>query len=132
MDDWDHEKKSAVVHSLRYCIQAGDSVIGVYRERELIAFANVENEKFGTYSDYVELPYIHVSREVRGSGIGKKLFEICCEEAKLLGAKKLYVAAHPSVETQHFYKKMGCTLASEINTVIFNKETLDLQMEYPL
>ena len=132
VDDWNHEKKSAVVHSLRYCIQAGGSVIGVYRERELIAFANVENEKFGTYSDYVELPYIHVSREVRGSGIGKKLFEICCEEAKLLGAKKLYVAAHPSVETQHFYKKMGCTLASEINPTIFNKEPLDLQMEYPL
>lgn len=132
VDDWDHEKKSAVVHSLRCCMQAGGSVIGVYRERELIAFANVENEKFGTYSDYVELPYIHVSRELRGSGIGKRLFEICCKEAKLLGAKKLYVAAHPSVETQQFYKRMGCTLASEINTVIFNKEPLDLQMEYPL
>lgn len=122
----------SVIRLLRACIKAGGSVIGVYRERELIAFANVENEKFGTYSDYVELPYIHVSREVRGSGIGKKLFEICCEEAKLLGAKKLYVAAHPSVETQHFYKKMGCTLASEINPTIFNKEPLDLQMEYPL
>lgn len=113
-------------------MQAGGSVIGVYREHELIAFANVENVKFGTYSDYVELPYIHVSCEERGSGIGKKLFEICCEEAKLLGAKKLYVAAHPSVETQHFYKRMGCTLASEINLTIFNKEPLDLQMEYQL
>ena len=82
--------------------------------------------------DYVELPYIHVSRELRGSGIGKRLFEICCKEAKLLGAKKLYIAAHPSVETQRFYKHRGCTLASEINTVIFNKEPLDLQMEYPL
>ncbi|MGB5946489.1 GNAT family N-acetyltransferase, partial [Paenisporosarcina sp.] len=82
VDDWDQEKKSAVVHSLRYCVQVGGSVIGVYREHELIGFANVENEKFGIYGEYVELPYIHVSREVRGSGIGKKLFEICCEEAK--------------------------------------------------
>ena len=132
VDDWDHEKKSSVVHSLRHCLQAGGIVIGVYREHELIAFGNVENVKFGTYSNYVELPYIHVSRELRGSGIGKRLFEICCEEAKLLGAEKLYIAAHPSVETQHFYKRMGCTLASEINLPIFNKEPLDLQMEYTL
>jgi predicted N-acetyltransferase YhbS len=132
VDDWDYEKKSAVVHSLRHCLQAGGIVIGVYREHELIAFANVENVKFGTYSDYLELPYIHVSQESRGRGIGKRLFEICCEEAKLLGAKKLYIAAHPSVEKQHFYKRMGCTLASEINLPIFNKEPLDLQMEYPL
>lgn len=132
VDDWNHEKKASVIHSLRYCLQAGGVVIGVYREHELIAFANVENVIFGTDSDYVELPYIHVSKELRGSGIGKRLFEICCEEAKLLGAKKLYIAAHPSVETQHFYKRMGCTLASEINLAIFNKEPLDLQLEYLL
>ncbi|HSO57317.1 MAG TPA: GNAT family N-acetyltransferase [Paenisporosarcina sp.] len=132
VDDWNHEMKSAVVHSLRYCIQAGGSVIGVYRERELIAFANVENAKFGTNSEYVELPYIHVSKELRGRGIGKRLFEICCEKAKQLGAEKLYIAAHPAVETQHFYKQMGCTLALEINPQILNKEPLDLQLEYSL
>ena len=66
---------------------------------------------------------------MRGRGIGKKLFEVCCEKAKLLGAEKLYIAAHPSVETQRLYKHMGCTLASEINAQILNKEPLDLQME---
>lgn len=132
VDDWDHEKKSSVVHSLRYCIQTGGIVIGVYREHELMAFANVENVKFGTYSDYLELPYIHVSQESRGRGIGKRLFEICCEKAKQLGAEKLYIAAHPAVETQHFYKQVGCTLASEINPEILNKEPLDLQLEYIL
>ena len=131
IDDWDEVNKLSVIRSLRACIKAG-GVIGVNREHELIAFANVENEKFGPYSDYVELPYIHVSHDLRGSGIGNKLFEICCEEAKLLGAKKLYVAAYPSVETQHFNKRMGCTSVNEINPTIFNKEPLDLQMEYPL
>ena len=89
----------------------------------------MESNRFGTRKEYVELPYIHVSQELRGSGIGKRLFEICCEIAKQLGAEKLYIAAHPAVETEHFYKQMGCTLAREINPQILNKEPLDLQME---
>ena len=28
IDDWDHEKKSSVVHALRTCMQAGGIVIG--------------------------------------------------------------------------------------------------------
>lgn len=129
IDDWDEVNKLSVVQSLRACVQAGGSVIGVYHQADLIAFANVESTRFGIRNEYVELPYIHVSNDLRGNGIGKKLFEVCCEKAKLLGAEKLYVAAHPSIETQCFYKQMGCTLASEINDEILNKEPLDLQME---
>jgi GNAT superfamily N-acetyltransferase len=129
IDDWDDVKKLSVIQSLKTCIQAGGSVFGVYHQTELIAFANVESTRFSMHNEYVELPYIHVSYDLRGSGIGKKLFEVCCKKAKLLGAEKLYIAAHPSVETQRFYKQMGCTLASEINAQILNKEPLDLQME---
>ncbi len=129
IDDWDDVKKLSVIQSLRSCIHAGGSVIGVCHQTDLIAFANVESTRFGKHNEYVELPYIHVSYDLRRSGIGKKLFEICCEKAKLLDAEKLYIAAHPSVETQRFYKQMGCTLASEINAQILNKEPLDLQME---
>lgn len=129
IDDWDDDKKLSVIQSLRACIQAGGSVIGVYHQLDLIAFANVESTRFGKHNVYVELPYIHVSYDFRGRGIGKRLFEVCCEKAKFLGAEKLYIAAHPSVETQRFYKQMGCTLANEINAQILNKEPLDLQME---
>ena len=48
IDDWDEVNKLSVIRSLRACIKAGGIVIGVYREHELIAFANVENVKFGT------------------------------------------------------------------------------------
>lgn len=96
IDDWDHEKKLSVVHALRTGLQDGGIVIGVYQQMELIAFANVESNRFGTRKEYVEFPYIHVSKELRGSGIGKRLFQICCEKAKQLGAEKLYIAAHPA------------------------------------
>ncbi|WP_108672487.1 GNAT family N-acetyltransferase [Peribacillus acanthi] len=129
---WDEEKKIQVIQALRECILSGGIVFGAFEDQKLVGFANVEGELFGSKKEYVELPYIHVSNELRGSGIGKKLFYLCCEGARELGAKKLYIAAHPSIETQHFYKSVGCGYAVEINEKILAKEPLDIQMELVL
>ncbi len=129
IDDWNHAKKLSVIKALRTSIERGGIGIGVYDEKELIAFACIESYLFGSKEQYVELSYLHVSLTWRRSGIGKELFEICCKEAKGLGATHLYIAAHPSVETQRFYQSVGCKLASEINALILAKEPLDIQME---
>jgi GNAT superfamily N-acetyltransferase len=129
IDDWDDEKKAQVIRDLRNCIARGGRVIGAFDEEGLAGFANIEGCLFGTIKDYIELPYIHISSERRGSGIGKKLFKRCCDEAKKLGADKLYIAAHPSIESQGFYTAMGCTHAVEINKSILEREPLDLQLE---
>lgn len=132
VDYWDGEKKVQVIHSLRQCIVNGGFVVGAFEGKHLIGFANVEGEFFGRNLDYLELSYLHVSNEYRNFGIGKKLFEMCGIEAKKKGANNLYIAAHPSVETQAFYQKVGCTYAIEINQEILEKEPLDIQMEYEL
>lgn len=130
IDEWNDEKKAQVIQSLKGCVERGGSVIGAFSEGGFVGFANVEAERFGSHNQYVELPYIHVSNESRKSGIGKKLFEQCCQEARKLGAEKLYIAAHPSVESQAFYLSLGCKYATEINEEIFQKEPLDIQMEF--
>jgi ribosomal protein S18 acetylase RimI-like enzyme len=132
IDDWNDEKKADVITELRHCIQSGGAVIGAFNEGKLVGFANVESKRFGKDLDYIELPFIHVSNESRSCGIGKRLFYLCCESAKQLGAKKLYIGAHPSIETQKFYKSIGCTLAKEVNDIIYNREPLDIQLEYRL
>jgi ribosomal protein S18 acetylase RimI-like enzyme len=129
IDDWDDDKKALVIHDLRTCIREGGKVIGAFVGEELAGFANIESRMFGSKVEYIELPYIHISSELRGYGIGKKLFKKCCEEAKRLGAAKLYIAAHPSVESQGFYKAMGCREAVEINEKIWSREPLDIQLE---
>jgi len=128
-DDWDTLKKVAIVQELRTSLMAGGIVLGAYENHSLIGFANIEPTRFGPQLEYVELSYIHVSQEFRGKGIGKKLFEACFETGSKLGAQKLYIAAHPSIESQLFYKKMGCTLASYIEKEILSKEPLDIQLE---
>lgn len=132
VEQWDEEKKKLVIQSLQNCIISGGIVIGAFTDSDLIGFASVEGELFGTNKEYLELSYIHVSYEFRNSGIGKKMFELCCKEAKETGAKKLYISAHPSLETQDFYRAVGCTYAVEINQEIYNKETLDIQLEFTL
>ncbi|QOR67789.1 GNAT family N-acetyltransferase [Cytobacillus suaedae] len=132
VDYWDGEKKAQVVQSLCQCILNGGFVIGSFIGKQLIGFANVEGEFFGKNREYLELSYLHVSNEHRKFGVGRKLFEKCSIEAKKKGAKKLYIAAHPSVETQAFYQKVGCTYAVEINQEILEKEPLDIQMEFEL
>ena len=60
---------------------------------------------------YLELSSLHVSQELRGQGVGKKLLHAAVQWARGQGAKRLYISAHPAVESQAFYRAMGCTPA---------------------
>jgi GNAT superfamily N-acetyltransferase len=132
IEEWNDEKKAQVIAELQTCLQTGGIVVGAFAGDGLVGFANLENYCFGSEKQYCELPYIHVSKEYRGHGVGKKIFQFLCEKAKQIGTKKLYIAAHPSIETQHFYRSLGCTYALEINPQIYAKEPLDIQLEYIL
>lgn len=131
-NDWDREKKKEVIQSLKLCMQGGGTVIGAFLGERLIGFAAVEGKKFGRSLHYLELSYIHVSKETRGRGTGLELFKLACTYAKQMGAEKLYIGAHPSAETQHFYRKAGCVPAKELNREIYRREPLDLQLEVSL
>ena len=132
IDYWDEEKKGEVIEDLRRCLHNGGAVFGAWDGRNLVGFAAIEGRLFGSECQYVELSYIHVSTQQRGYGIGRELFRFCRAAAKRMGAAKIYIAAHPSIESQKFYKKMGCTYALEVNEEIYIKEPLDIQMELKL
>lgn len=132
IDDWMPERKVQVIEELRRCVRSGGAVVAAWNQKQLVGFANVESERFGSEAQYVELPYLHVTNVARGMGIGKKLFSFCCQEAKRLGGRKLYIAAHPSIESQSFYRAVGCSPAEEVNERIFKREPLDIQLEKAL
>ena len=85
-----------------------------------------------TKKQYADLSCIHVSQDVRRMGIGSRLFENVIIFAKKLGAEKLYISAHSAVETQSFYKAMGCVEAAEYIKEHTQKEPFDCQLEYYL
>ena len=77
----------------------------------------------------MNLSNIHVSQDMRRQGIGKELFTLTKTWANEHGAEKLYISAHSAVESQAFYKSMGCVEAVEYNQELAEKEPCDCQLE---
>ncbi len=103
-----------------------------HNELKLIGFAALDGNLIGENNEYVQLLELHVSSEYRGKGIGKCLFANCAEKAYTLGASKLYISGHSSVETQRFYTKLGCTDAQWLFKRQIELEPYDCQLEYTL
>jgi len=130
IEDWNKSKRERVVGELVETINNKGSVFGAFVNKQMIAFASLENERFGPSKEYIELKFLHVSFEFRGLGIGKKLFLLITKKANQKAAKKLYISAHSSEESQKFYKKIGCLAALYINKEIYENEPFDCQLEY--
>lgn len=86
----------------------------------------------GSRGQYRDLTYLHVSEDMRGRGIGRKLFFTACQRALELGGEKLYIASHPAMETQLFYRMLGCTEAKEIVKKHLEEEPNGIQLEKKL
>lgn len=132
IEQWGLEEYKYLVKCLKNTIKTGGAVFGAFHNNILVGFASIESEFFGFKKQYLQLSSIHISYESRGIGIGKKLFSIICTKAREMGAKKLYISAHSSEESQRFYKSIGCVEADEYNEKLFAAEPCDCQLEYRL
>lgn len=132
VDDWTQQDYVELIAYLRNTITTGGLVVGAFAEGGLKGFVSVESELFGSRKQYLDLSSIHVSEDMRGMGIGKVLFEKAKMFAKEQGASKLYISAHSAVESQAFYRTMGCVEAKEYNAMHVEKEPCDCQLECDL
>ena len=131
-EQWGSDEYEFLTQCLQNTVTQGGAVFGAFDDEELIGFASLEGQLWGSQNQYLQLSSIHTSYGKRGSGIGKKLFSLVCNKAKQMGAEKLYISAHSSEETQAFYKALGCTETAEYNDDLVSKEPFDCQLEYKL
>ena len=75
---------------------------------------------------------VYVRKDLRGQGMGKELFALAAGAARRMGGEKLYISSHSAVETQAFYRGMGCRDAEEIDAAHAAREPFDCQLEYIL
>ena len=132
VDDWTEADYQFLVNCLVNTIKTGGFVYAAFCDNVLKGFVSVESALFGGENKYLDLSSIHVSEDMRGKGIGRLLFAAAAEWAKQNGAGKLYISAHSAVETQAFYKAMGCVEAQEYNKEHVEREPYDCQLEYIL
>ena len=131
-ENWSVEQCQKIAADVALHMEKDQTAIGVFYGEEVIGFITVSHNIFGNTAKYVELVCFQVSEPYRGMGIGKALFYQACEEARRLGADKLYISAHSSKESQAAYKALGCVHAKEINPKLSEKELCDVQLEYVL
>lgn len=129
IDDWDQARLKEVSMELHDCAKRGGIVLGAFDGDICIGFTAVLPDRFGSRHQYAEMTLCHVDQHYRGFGIGRALFQRTCRIAKARGIEKLYLSTHPSVETQGFYRSVGCVQAREINPEILAREPLDIQLE---
>lgn len=129
IDDWTEADYEVLVGCLQNTVRTGGFVCGAFAAGRLKGFASVENGLFGGDNRYLDLSSIHVSQDMRGSGIGKALFLAAKEWAGAHGAKKLYISAHSALESQLFYRSMGCVEAAAYKREHVEAEPYDCQLE---
>ncbi len=129
IDDWTPEDFAFGISCIKNTVKTGGLLYGAFSDGALKGFVSVEAEIFGGIHKYMDLTSIHVSADMRKSGIGRQLFYKAKEWAKEKGAKKLYISSHSAVESQAFYKSMGCSEAAVYNKAHTEKEPFDVQLE---
>lgn len=132
VDDWSEDDYRTLVACLKNTARTGGFVCGAFVAGALKGFVSVEPGLFGGDQGYLDLSSLHVSEDVRGRGIGTELFRRAAGWARQAGARKLYVSAHSAVETQAFYRAMGCVEAREYDMRHVEREPFDCQLECEL
>lgn len=129
IDDWTEGEYQILVRCLRNTVSTGGFVFAAFCDGVLKGFASVESALFGEEQGYLDLSCIHVSEDMRGQGIGKELFLAAKDWARAHGGRKLYISAHSAVESQAFYRAMGCVEAEKYHQGHVEAEPYDCQLE---
>lgn len=132
IDDWTEADYAFLVDCLKNTLHTGGFVYGAFQDGRLKGFTSVESGLFGGKERYLDLSSIHVSEDLRQHGVGKNLFLAAKDWARRQGARKLYISAHSAVESQAFYRAMGCVEAAVYNQAHVAREPFDCQLECPL
>lgn len=132
VDDWTKEEILTLTQALKDTLSSGGFVLGAFKGRALKGFVSVCPVPLGKNKDMLALKELHVSADCRGAHIGSALFEAAVAFARGQKARKLYISAHSAIETQSFYRAMGCVTARETLPDFVKAEPFDCQLEYSL
>ena len=105
---------------ITFCAFDGDAVVG-----EIMLKPELNENR-------LIIDSLHVSREFRRCGIGRRLVETVADYARGRGASALYASCCSSEETIDFYKAMGFRLSEHPIPSCVEDEPFDIQMECKL
>ncbi len=130
--DWPPGEADEYGPRLLDCFDRGGSCLGAFDGDTLVGAVVLESRFIGRDADRLQLKFLHVSHDYRGSGLGATLFERAAARAEALGARALYISSSPSEKTVQFYFRRGCRPTPETDPELFALEPLDIHLELEL
>jgi len=129
---WNSDKVKEHISRLYKLYDNGGFVYGAFDNEKIVGIATITNKFIGKNNDQLQLEFLHVGKNYRKKGIGKKLVNKTKLKAKELGAKKLYISSIPSQSTVDFYMHLGCEITRDTNKELFELEPGDIHLELKL
>ena len=130
---WGEEDYRFLCQCLQNTVATGGQVWGAFLEGRLKGFASVEGPLIGSQKQYADLTSIHVSADAPGATAwGGSCSSGRRRQAAGWGPRRCTSPAPFVVESQAFYKAMGCVEATEYIPAHVEQEPCDCQLECPL
>ena len=129
MQGWNPHEAEHYTSILLDCFDRGGWFCGAFEDEKLVGVAVLDNKFIGRDKDQLQLKFLHVSRDYRGKGLGKNLFQMAAEKARELEAKQMYISATPSENTVNFYLRLGAVVTKEPDPELFAFEPEDIHFE---
>lgn len=125
-DDWTPSRKREKARELT---SANRIAFGAFENDRLVGFSCLLRATKGSRAI---LDSMHVSKDFRGRGIGRRLFFMAAKAAREMGAEEMMISACPSEETIAFYRAMGAKVTDNPIPEMAEEEPFDLQMSLSL
>ncbi|MDR2686236.1 MAG: GNAT family N-acetyltransferase [Oscillospiraceae bacterium] len=143
VEDWNGGDNKAFVSNFIYHVYfrqyfGGEpKAFAAFRGDQVVGFAHwrsIKDQKLkrGKETDFAVLDRLFISRECRRMGLGSQLFTLCAEAARAEGSHILYINTNPAVETQAFYKSLGCVKTKTDLGPVLRAPKHDIPLEFRL
>ena len=129
MQGWPPGEPELYTPHLYKSFDRGGWFCGAFDGATLVGVAILDNKFIGRDKDQLQLKFLHVSRDYRGLGLGRQLFDLARDKARERGAKRLYISATPSEKTVNFYLMRGAVVTNEPDPDLFELEPEDIHLE---
>ncbi|KPA92893.1 putative acetyltransferase [Pseudomonas asplenii] len=131
MTGWPEGEAEQDAVILRRCFDQGAWFHGVFAGPTLVAAAVLDGKLIGNDGRrLLQLKFLHVSHDYRGTGLATRLFAKAAAQARSQGVDGLYVSATPSRNTVEFYLRRGCRLLERPDPGLYALEPDDIYLYF--
>ena len=126
---WPPGEQETYLPLVQAALDRGGFAWAAFDAETIAGSAVVDVKPVGVAKDLIQLEWLHISRDYRGTGLGGMFIAKAKEVARERGAAGLYISATPSENTVHFYQGRGAKLIPEPDLELLALEPEDIHLE---